>query len=145
MGSTTYIITITAGAAGPLVLESSGCFYFILFYFFTTNFFSNPSIFQFHHNFYHKYLPQILPHSLPQTITTYHYYNWGVNIYYHTNCFLQSNNFSIFTTHFTTHVTTTFTTNHYNYLHRPPTMFSVPKRNTYKCFERPANIFIASN
>ena len=30
---------------------------------------------------------------------------------------------------FTTH----FTTNHYHYCHPPPTMFSVPKRNTGKC------------
>ena len=48
-----------------------------LFLFFTTNFCSNPTIFQFHHNFYHK--------CLPQTTTTNHYHNWGVNIYYHTN------------------------------------------------------------
>ena len=40
---------------------------------------------------------------------------------------------------FTTH----FTTNHYHYCHPPPPppiMFSVPKRNTGKCFERPAKI-----
>ena len=41
-----------------------------------------------------------------------------------------------FITHFTTH----FTTNHYQYCHPPPTTFSVPKRNTGKCFERPAKI-----
>ena len=44
-----------------------------------------------------------------------------------------------FTTHFNTH----FTTNYYHYCHSPPpppTMFSVPKRNTGKCFERPAKI-----
>ena len=37
---------------------------------------------------------------------------------------------------FTTH----FTTNHYHYCQPPPTQFSVPKRNTGKCFERPAKI-----
>ena len=35
---------------------------------------------------------------------------------------------------------THFTTNHYHYCHPPPTTFSVPKRNTGKCFERPAKI-----
>ena len=54
---------------------------FFFFFFFYHQFFSNPTTFQFHHNFYHKCLPQILP----QTTTTYHYHNWGVNIYYHTN------------------------------------------------------------
>ena len=187
-----YISTRTAGAAGPLVLESGNCFFFF-FFFFTTNFCSNPTIFQFHHNFYHKCLPHILPQILPQTTTTNHYHNWGVNIYYHTNffspiqqffnfttnftthfyhifyhkfyhkllpqttiiiresistttpIFVPIRQFFNFTTHFTTYVTTIFTTNHNHYLHRPPTMFSVSKRNTYKCFERPAKIFIASN
>ena len=69
MGSTTYIITITAGAAGPLVLESSGCFYFILFYFFTTNFFPIHQFFNFttifttnvYHRFYHTVYHKLLP------------------------------------------------------------------------------------
>ena len=38
--------------------------------------------------------------------------------------------------HFTTH----FTANHYHYCHPPPLTFYVPKRNTGKCFERPAKI-----
>ena len=106
-------------------------------------FLPNPTIFQFHHNFYHKCLPQILPQILPQTTTTYHYHNWGVNIYYHTNFCSQSELFSILP-HILLHMlpqflpqtTTTIST-------APPTKFSVPKINTYKCFERPAKIFIA--
>ena len=93
-----------------------------------TNFCSNPTIFIFYHIFYHKLLPQT-------TIII------GESI----SIFVPIRQFFNFTTHFTTHVTTYFTTNHYHYLHRHPTTFSVPKRNTYKCFERPAKIFIASN
>ena len=144
MGSTTYIITITAGATGPLVLESSGCFYFILFYFLPPIFFQSINF-----SICPPFLPQMFTHrfyhSLPQTITTYHYYNLGCQYLLPHQFFSPIQQFFNFTTHFTTHVTTIFTTNHYHYLHRPPTMFSVPKRNTYKCFERPAKIFIASN
>ena len=50
--------------------------------------------------------------------------------------FVLIQQFFNFTTHFT-HFTTNFTTNHYHYCHPPPKTFSVPKRNTGKCFERP--------
>ena len=108
------------------------------------NFCSNPTIFQFYHKFYHTFLPHILPQILPQTTTTNHYHNWGVNIYYHTNF---CSNLTIFQFY---HIF--YYTCYHKFYHkllplspRPPTMFSVPKRNTYKCFERPAKIFIASN
>ena len=91
------------------------------------NFCSNPTIFQFYQQFYHTFLPHILPLILPQTTATNHYHNWRVNIYYHTN--LCSNLTIIPFYHTFYH--TCYTTNHYHYLHRPPTMFSVPKRNTY--------------
>ena len=64
----------------------------------------------------------------------HHYHNHRVNIYYHTIFFLS--NPTIFQFYHTFH-------------HKPlpllppippPTMFSVPKRNTGKCFERPAKI-----
>ena len=82
-------ITRTAGAAGPLVLESDGPDFFkpqiipqttttnhsynqrVNIYYYTKKFQSN--------NF------SILPKMLPQTTTTNHYHNQGVNIYYHTN------------------------------------------------------------
>ena len=82
-------ITRTAGAAGPLVLESGAqCFFCIL-----------PHTFLFQYgNFLisSKFLPQMLTTHF----TTNHYHNWGDNIYYHTNfIFLQLPH--IFTTNFT--------------------------------------------
>ena len=54
----------TAGAAGPLVLEYGDFFFF---FFFTTNFCSNLTIFQFHHNFttnvYHRFYHKLLPQT----------------------------------------------------------------------------------
>ena len=99
------------------------------FFNFTTIFTTNV-----YHRFYHKFYHKLIPLT---TIII------GVSISTTTPIFVPIRQFFNFTTHFTTHVTTILTTNHY--LHRPPTMFSVPKRNTYKCFERPANISIASN
>ena len=97
-----YLLTRTAGAAGPLVLESGSsmffCFVFFFFVFYHTNFCSNLTIFQFHHKFHHKCLPQVSP----QTTTTNHYHNWVVNIYYHTN-FCSNPTIFKFYTNFTTH------------------------------------------
>ena len=81
----------------------------------TTNhyhkFCSNPTLFKFDHKF---------TTHLPQTTTINPYHNHSVNIYYHTNLFFQSDNFSILPhilSHiFTTDITTNFTTNYY---HKP--------------------------
>ena len=105
-----------------------------------TNFCSNPTICQFYHTFYNTFLPHILPQILPQTTiiigesisTTTQQQN------------SQPDNFSILP-----HI---YYTCYHNFYHKPlplspqtPTTFSVPRRNTYKCFERPTKICIASN
>ena len=63
--------------------------------------------------------------------TTNHYHNWGVNIYYNTNFCSNPTIFQFYHTFY------------HKFYHKPlpllpPTTFSVPKRNTGKCFERPA-------
>ena len=112
--------TRTAGAAGPLVLESGGCFFFFFYHQF---FFSNPTIFQFHHNFYHKYLPQVLPQMLPQTTTTYHYHNLGVNIYYHTNFCSNPTIFQFYHTF--------YYTCYHNFYHKPLPLSPQPPHNIF--------------
>ena len=71
----------------------------------------------------------------------YHYHNHGVHIYYHTNFYSNPIFFSSILPHILPYIlpqnlpqTTTTIATH------PPTTFSVPKRNTGKCFERPAKI-----
>ena len=105
-----------------------------------TNFCSNPTIFQFYHKFYHIFYHKFYHKLLPQTTIIIR-----ESISTTTPIFVPIQQFFNFTTHFTTYVTKNFTTNHYHYLHQPPTKFSGPKINTYKCFERPAKIFIVSN
>ena len=121
-----YIRTRTAGIAGPLVLESGGCF------FLPPIFSSNPTIFQFHHNFYHKCLPQILPQILPQTTTTYHYHNWGVNIYYHTNfCSNPKKNQFYHTFYYTCY---------HNLYHKPLPLSPQTPHNIFCTWEKHTNV-----
>ena len=98
------------------------------FFNFTTNFTTH-----FYHIFYHKFYHKLLH--------TNHYHNWGVNIYYHTNFCSNLNFFFNFTIHLL-HMLP-------NILSQTTTTISTDPHNvfctSYKCFERPAKIFIASN
>ena len=91
-----YEITRTAGAAGPLVLESGGSVFFvfvfcIFFVFYHTNFCSNPTIFHFTTFFTTNYV-------LPQTTIII-----GVSISTTTPIFVPIQQLFNFTKKFTTH------------------------------------------
>ena len=122
---TTIIIGVSISTTTPIFVPIQQ------FFNFTTNFTTN-----FYHIFYHKCYHKLLPQT---TIII------GESISTTTPIFVQ---IQFFLLQFY-HIYHTF----YNkFYHKPlplspstPTMFSVPKRNTYKCFERPAKIFIAFN
>ena len=109
---------------------SAFVFVFCVLYFTTPIFFPIQQFFNFttiftttvYHRVYHKFYHKLLPQT---TIMI------GVSISSTTPNFVLIKKIN-----FTTHFTTNFSTNHYHYCHPPPTMFSVPKRNTGKCFER---------
>ena len=85
-------LTRTAGASGPLVLESGSpfCLSFCLFVFTTTNHYHNWGVNIYYNTYFcsnkiFSILLHILPYNLPQTTSTNHNHNHRVNIYYHTN------------------------------------------------------------
>ena len=122
---------------------------------FTTNHYHNHGVnIYYHTNFFFQFdnfsiLPQILPLIFTTYFTTtfttnyYHkpYHNWEVYIYYHTNFCSNPTIFQFYHTFYQTFdhkFDQKFYHTHYH--HRHPTTFFVPKRNTGKCFERPAKI-----
>ena len=91
----------------------------VFFVFYHTNFCSNPTIFQFHHNIYHniyhKFYHIFYHKLLPQTTIII-----GVSISTTTPIFVPIQQFFNFTTNFTMHLNTYFTKNFTtNYYHKP--------------------------
>ena len=76
----------------------------------------------------------IVSQILPQTTTTNHYYNGGVNIYYHTNVCSNLTMFQIYYKfHHTFYHNHTFLPQTTTTIPTIPLTFSVPKRNPGKC------------
>ena len=149
-----YTSTRASGAYGPLVLapaEGMGAlrapflsfclFAFLPFCLFVTtiiitgsNLCSNLTIFQFYHTFYHTFYQKFYHHFFCHFVTTIIIMG---SISTTTPIFVPIRQFFQF-----------YHTFYHTFYHKPlpvlpstpPTMFSVPKRNTGKCFERPAKI-----
>ena len=108
--------TRTAGAAGPLVIESGSSVFFCFFLYFTTpifvpiqHFFNFTTIFttNVYHRSYHKFYHKLLPQT---TVII------GVSISTTTPIFVPIQQFFNFTTNFTTHFYHIF---YYKFYHKP--------------------------